>query len=1017
MRRWLLLLVCLVSYTVQADLRAVSTVTLPVMMPVNNAVTTHSESLRVGLLDGNSAPWVMRVGNELYGIEADVLAALPQLTGVKLRLSLYATPERLKTALQHGDIDFALATLPDPLPVGMLPSESLFSSPLRIYRNQQNSHAVMFNSQDARRAVSKATLAQLPAVLRNGHQWRIHDNDLQAFSGLLNQQNDYVVADEISAGFLLSQLQQGQIYQLTSDVEGTQTTLRAFARDAATIDWLNQSLHQLPAEWMNNLQSRWGASVPRLQDKQTLMLSMAERAWIRAHPVIYYAAETDNAPWSYRDSNGVARGYSIDLLNAVAGSSGLRFEPRWVSNPQQGEALLAQRQVMLQLNQPLSDATLRNATLPVWRALWGIYSIRPTAISQWSDIDGKRVGILRNDLAAQLLPAGTTPRFFSDRASLYHALVSGQIDVLADNVLSARWYIASHAGDSIHLAFAASDIAWPVAFNVQPDQTPLRALFNRALQQIPADTQQQLRDRWLMPPQPANARMMRSLPLMLLVAAGVAIVILLVLLARRYFQQRRERLQRQEAERANAMKSQFLATVSHELRTPMQAILGLLELEKKTSANLALAHSSARSLMTLLNDLQDHARIENHSFTLVPRPLSLRQWLARQQQFYAPLLREEGPVMKIEALTPLPQTIRIDADRLQQVINNLMTNALKFTRQGTIALQVSVSDRLVITVSDSGNGIPPEEQQRLFDPWYQAPSGRSVSIQGSGLGLFICREIVQRMGGTILLHSLPREGTTVTVTLPLDLCEQTVSEDAALPRCPHLRVAVVDDHPANLLVMQQQLARFAIEADCFADGRALLRADFAQPYDLLFIDQMMPRPDGKLLLRLLRRRARQRGRRALRILCSADVPQPGALSDENESMLMKPVQLADIAALLNQYSSDALAPFEENLSRLAGGNEKYLLRLCQTLRDALTGDMAHIMRAREEKNWAQLMESAHRMKGSWLLIGLEEGAAVSQRLAEKAKQHQDLSEETDLLLSLTNRLLERLDTYGSHSLP
>ena len=1013
MIRALLLLLCLMTTLAQAEVRPVSSLDLPMMMPVNGADTMQGKVLRVGLLEESNAPWAMRVGDELYGLDADALAALHQLTGARFSLQLFGDRTQLIAALQANQIDFALGALPSPLPEGVLHSESWFTSPLRIYRSQRNARAVMFNSQNAQLAISAVTLAQLPAAVAAKHRWRTYSNDLQALSTLLNQQNDYVVADEISASFLLSQLQQGEIYQIASDLDVGQLTLRAFARDEALINWLNQSLRQLPAELVTNLQSRWGAPLPRYQDTQTLMLSAAEREWLGTHPVIYYAAESDNAPWSYRDGSGAARGYSVDLLNAIAQSSGIRFAPRWVSGPQQAEELLAQHQVQLRLTQPLNGEAMQNATLPVWRALWGIYSRRDASLSRWHDLAGKRVGILRDDVAAQLLPADVTPQMFTDRASLYDALANGQIDALADNVLSARWRIAGRYGDRLHLAFAASDIAWPIALGVAADPPLLRPLINRALQQIPVDTQRQMRDGWLTPPQPGNAMAMRSLPLLVLAAAGVAIVILLLLLARRYWQQRRERIQRQQAERANAMKSQFLATVSHELRTPMQAILGLLELEKDRSSSLALVYSSASSLMTLLNDLQDHARIESNSFNLAPRPLALRDWLAQQQHFYHPLMRAGGPTLSVEALTPLPESVLIDGDRLQQVINNLMTNALKFTTQGVIRLTLAASDRLVFSVQDSGSGIPPEEQPKLFDPWYQAPSGKKVSVQGSGLGLFICREIVQRMGGSIALYSQPGEGTEVKVSLPLERCEAAAQETAVLPRYAALRVAVVDDHPTNLLVLQQQLARFAIQADCFAEGRALLRADAEQPYDLLFIDQMMPRPDGQLLLRLLRRRDRQRRAQALRVLCSADAQLLSLPLQENERVLIKPVQLSDIAALLVHFDPDPLADLDDNLRQLAQQNEKFLARLSQTLRDALNGDVARISAAREASDWAQLAEAAHRMKGSWLLIGLQQGASLSQQLADKAKQHQDAPDEWDLLLLLTNRLLKKLDSYGS----
>lgn len=1021
MRVFLLMLLVLCGSAL-AEVRPVSSVNLPMMLPVTHAETMQGKILRVGLLEENHAPWAMRIGNDLYGINADYLSALRQLTGAQFTLNLYSDQPHLMQALSSGQIDFALGMWVTPLPAGTLSSDNWYSSPLRVYRNQQNQRAVMFNSQNAQLAISDSTLAQLPPALASRHSWRHYSSDLQALYTLLNQQNDYVVADETSAGFLLSQLQQGQIYQIASHIEAGQLNLRAVARDPQLISWINQSLRQLPAELMNTLQARWSSNLPRYQDTQTLMLSPDERAWIAEHPRITYTAEPDNYPWSYRDASGTARGYGVDLLKAIAQSTGLQFEPVWVSNPRQARALIEQKQAMLQLMQPLNGDAMQSTSLPVWRALWGIYSIQTESLAHWRDLRGKRIGVLQDDLALRLLPADLQPQQFADRNSLYDALAKGQIDVLVDNVLSARWRIASRDDARIHLAFAASDIAWPIALGVTPDQPVLRTLLDRALQQIPADTQSQMRDSWSTPPQPGSVMVMGSLPMMVLSVAGAAIVLLLLLLARRYWQQRRERQQREQAEHANAMKSQFLATVSHELRTPMQAILGLLELEKQqhSSQNLRLLHSSAQSLLTLLNDLQDHARIESNSFTLAPRPLALAQWLSQQQHFYHPLMRADGPRLIVEALTPLPDTVLIDADRLQQVVNNLMTNALKFTRHGAIRLTLAAKDQqLILTVSDSGSGIPPEEQQKLFDPWYQAPSGKSVSVQGSGLGLFICREMVLRMGGDIRLASEPGHGTQVTVSLPLEICAPASHMDeTALPGFPQLRVAIVDDHPTNLLVMQQQLARFAIQADIFEQGRALLQADAQQPYDLLFIDQMMPRPDGTLLLRILRRRDRQRERQGMRVICSADAQLLSRPLEERERVLIKPVQLADLSALLaewqQEWQEDPLASLDDNLWQLAQQNDKFLSRLTQTLHSTVTQDLAAMQEAHECADWTQFAEAAHRMKGSWLLVGLEHGAQLSQQLTEQVKQNQDTSETWQLLILLANRLLKKLETYGTY---
>jgi two-component system, NarL family, sensor histidine kinase EvgS len=1017
-KRWLLLFAVFFSLLARAGLQPASSVMLPAMMPAPHAEPWPGSVLRVAVPAQNSAPWAMRIGDRIWGIDADYLSALSQLSGSTFSLHGYPDFAAQLAALQRGDVDMVLSTRQRDLPADVLTSESWFTSPMRIYRNRDNQRAVMFNSDNAQLTIAADTLAQLPQNFAHRHRWQTLPGNLQALYALLNQQSDYLVADEASAGFLLSQLQQGQIYQITADPGAGELSLRALTRDPTLIAWLNRQLRLLPAEFSNRVQQRWSPPLLRYQDTQTLMLTGEEKQWLAQQDAIPYAAESDNAPWSYRDASGNARGFGIDLLNALSQSTGLRFTPRWVNNPQQAASLLQQQQVMLNLLQPLYGDDANRTALPVWRAIWGIYTLSDRQPMDWSALHAQRVGVLRGDLAQRLLPAEIAPQLFDDRAQLWQALNTGQIDALVDNVLSARWRMASHEGNRVHLAFVASDIAWPLAPQVSAQQPQLSALLDHALQQIPADTLNQMRVSWSQPPQPGTTMTMRNVPLLILIAAAVIILLLLVLLLRRYLQQRRERLQREQAERANAAKSQFLATASHELRTPMQAILGLLELEQQQhpSARLDLMHSSARSLMTLLNDLQDHARIENHSFRLTPRPLDLRLWLQQQQQFYHPLMRDGGPQLHVAALTPLPASVMLDSDRLQQVVNNLVANALKFTRHGEIRLTLAVTGDIALTVSDSGSGIPLSEQAQLFEPWYQAPSGKRHAVQGSGLGLFICREIVQRMGGTLSLESAPQQGTTVSVRLPLEPCAATAADDAThWPHYPQLRVAIVDDHPTNLLVMQQQLGSFGITAAVFEDGRELLRADAQQPFDVLFIDQMMPRPDGLTLLRILRRRQRQRVQPALRILCSADVQLLKLPLQAHEAQLVKPVTLRDIAPLLAQAVRDPLQVLPDSLQILAQHNPAFIPRICHTLQRTLQQDRDALLQASAAADWPQLARAAHRLKGSWLMLGIDDVAARCQQLADAAKQHQPDRDNLNLLISLTNRLLNQLERYGTHS--
>ncbi|MEQ4530837.1 MAG: transporter substrate-binding domain-containing protein [Mixta sp.] len=1033
----LFLLALLICAPASAAWRPVSSMPLPqeLMMPSGTTLSWQGKTLRVGVLQASSAPWNMFVGKDLYGINADYLIALSNLTGATFTVSSYPDSAALLKALRQGKEDLAFGVPRQKHADDLYATHAWFTTPLRIYRSRQNQRPVMFNSQNARIAVSASTLQQVDPQFVRQHRWQTYSSDLQALYTLFNQQNDYVVADETSAGFLLGQLQQGQIYQIASSLKPGELSLYAITPQAALRDALNQAIRQLPLEVINGIQGRWSMSLPRYSDTNTLQLTTMEKSWLQQHPQVVYSALADNYPWSYRDANGEARGYSVDLLNAVGQSTGLRFTPLWVNNPQQARERVTSGQALIELVQPLSgNSELESSTLPVWRALWGVYvgSLSPD-ITHWRDLQGKRIGIRRGDLAQQLIPDGLQVQAFDDGPGLYNALANGQLDAVVDNVLSARWLIQSRYGGAVRFAFAASDTAWPIAMGVNAQQPLLRAILDKGLQQIPPDTQQRMREAWSNENQPGGAERgaMRSVSLVLFIAALAAIALLLTLLIRRWRQQRQEARQRREieqereaAQRANQMKSQFLASVSHELRTPMQAILGLLELEmarQPQAQSLTLIHSSATSLMTLLNDLQDHSRIENNTFSLQPAPLSLQQWLDDLANFWSPLMRADGPQFSVAALTPLPRSVLLDGGRLQQIATNLISNAVKFTAHGAITLTLAVRDtQLTLCVTDSGSGIPQEEQERLFEPWYQTPSGRARSVQGSGLGLSICREIARRMGGEITLRSAPGTGTTVTLTLPLTLAPEMPSAAPtpanADPSLRQLNIAVVDDHPTNLLVIQQQLHWLGAEVEVFADGRALLRATEKRRFDTVFIDYNMPRPDGPTVARILRRRERHTAQRTRLIYCSADAQlaqHPEAWRDADEIMI-KPVSLNALrAALSNRPPTDALAGLEQQLWQLANQDRAFLPAVIATLRQTLQEDSDAIRLALEQQDWETLAKRAHRMKGSWLLANISEGEQRCQQLVEQAQAHLDCRESVNLLLLLTSNLLTRLETYDA----
>ncbi|WP_374147647.1 ATP-binding protein [Sphingomonas sp. 28-63-12] len=270
-------------------------------------------------------------------------------------------------------------------------------------------------------------------------------------------------------------------------------------------------------------------------------------------------------------------------------------------------------------------------------------------------------------------------------------------------------------------------------------------------------------------------------------------------------------------EKALAAKTEFLATTSHEIRTPLNGILGMTQvmladrdLGAATRDRLGVVHGAGLTMRALVDDILDVAKMETGNLTLEAIPMDLRVTLREVSRLWEEQARARGIGFAVD-LDRCPTMIEGDAARLRQIVFNLLSNALKFTGEGTVTLraEATVDGRLSIAVSDTGIGIPPDKLDVIFESFRQVDAGTTRKFGGTGLGLSICRNLARAMGGDVTVTSAPGEGSTFAVTLPLTLSVAAAAGEGANFSGPAL--LIVDRNPISRSMLRALLAPHAGE--------------------------------------------------------------------------------------------------------------------------------------------------------------------------------------------------------------
>jgi PAS domain S-box-containing protein len=510
-----------------------------------------------------------------------------------------------------------------------------------------------------------------------------------------------------------------------------------------------------------------------------------------------------------------------------------------------------------------------------------------------------------------------------------------------------------------------------------------------------------------------------------------------------------------QAQKATAAKSEFLANMSHEIRTPLNSIIGFTEillredLPAQHSKQLTTVHNSGRYLLQLVNDILDLSKIEAGKMTVEMTKCSLADLIAGSESMMHSFAAEKGIDFAINEKSRLPANILTDSARVSQCLINLVNNAIKFTKQGHVYVNISMEDHngkwfIRFEVEDTGIGISSEFQQKMFESFSQEDGSTSRKYGGTGLGLAITKKFAELLGGTITLTSEKDKGSVFAFVIPANidmaneppLDRRSVSHEASINKQASFsgHVLVAEDVKSNQMLMKALLGKMGLKTAFADNGVEAVDKASGQSFDLIFMDIHMPLMDGYQATRTLR----NNGIKTPIVALTANAmegDEKKCLDAGCDNYLSKPVIYTKLVAILGKFlektdSPQVAVPAENNNNITQpddtrdnkviidwakvvaiGMDEQMIKEIMPTYLPSNREHLQKLISAVKEANTTDIVSHAHAIKGAGRNLGVVQLSKVTLQLETMARQG-DLSKAEELLKNIIFEF-DRLEKFVS----